>query len=67
MEETLSKLSLSNSGNIFTRYWKGLNKKRKIGIISGLFLILLAIVAISTGILSSEFIIKMVQKLKLVI
>ena len=54
MDETLSKLSSSNNGNLLTRYWNGLNTKRKIKIISGLFLILLAIIIISTGILSPK-------------
>lgn len=54
IENALEQLSLSKKGNLFTRYWNGLNKKRKIGIVLGLFLILLAFIIISSSILNPK-------------
>lgn len=54
LEEILEHISAANSGNIISRYWRGLSKKRKFGIFLGLFLILLAIIVVSAGILSPK-------------
>lgn len=51
LEEILEQISAANSGNVISRFWHGLSKKRKFGIFLGLFLILLALIVVSFGIL----------------